>query len=229
MEKIDFRKTLRALYAPSAKHFDLVDVPTMAFLKIDGQGDPNTAPAYANAIGWLYSLSYAMKFASKATLGKDYTVPPPEALWWADDMRDFTAGNKSAWRWTQMIMVPEFVTRPMFEMALEKTRQKLGQPPASLRLENFDEGLSVQILHIGSYADEAPTIARLHAEFIPQNGLAENGLHHEIYLSDPRKTVPAKLKTIIRQSVRRLSSPSARRSDRSLDLERPVGTGDASP
>jgi len=203
MEKIDFKKTLKPLYAPSSKQFALVEVPRMAFLQIDGQGDPNTSPEYAAGIGWLYSLSYALKFASKASLAKDYTVPPLEALWWADDMVDFALGNKSAWHWRQMIMVPAFITRPMFEAALERTKDKLGATPDSLRFDSFQEGLSVQILHIGSYADEAPTIARLHAEFIPQNGLIENGHHHEIYLSDPRKTAAAKLKTIIRQPVKR--------------------------
>jgi hypothetical protein len=117
-------------------------------------------------------------------------------------MADFAVGNKSAWHWRQMIMVPDFITRPMFEAALEKTGDKLGTPPDSLRLRSFEEGLSVQILHIGSYVDEATTIARMHAEFIPQNGLIENGCHHEIYLSDPRKTDAAKLKTIIRQPVK---------------------------
>jgi hypothetical protein len=203
MEKIDFKKTLKVLYAPSSKQFALVEVPRMTFLQLDGRGDPNTSPDYAAGVGWLYSLSYALKFASKASLGKDYMVPPLEALWWADDMADFTAGNKSAWHWRQMIMVPDFITGAMFDAALDKARAKLGVSPATLRLEAFEEGLSVQILHIGSYADEAPTIARLHAEFIPQHGLIENGLHHEIYLSDPRKTPAAKLKTIIRQPVRR--------------------------
>ena len=202
MEKIDFKKTLKTLYAPSSKQFAVVEVPKMTFLQLDGQGDPNTSPAYAAAIGWLYSLSYTLKFASKAILRKDYTVPPLEALWWADDMADFAAGNKSTWHWRQMIMVPDFISRPMFEAALERTRDKLGTPPDSLQLTSFEEGLSVQILHIGSYADEAPTIARMHAEFIPQNGLIESGYHHEIDLSDPRKTVAAKLKTIIRQPVK---------------------------
>lgn len=203
MDKIDFRKTMSALYAPSAKDFAVVEVPAMHFVMVDGQGDPNKAADYERGLNWVYSVSYGMKFACKADLGRDYTVPPLEALWWADDMADFTAGRKDAWRWTQMIMVPDFVNRDMYDAAVEKARKKLGAPPESLRFERFAEGLSVQILHIGSYDDEAPTIRRLHHEFLPQNGLVENGHHHEIYLSDPRKVEAAKLKTILRQPVKK--------------------------
>ena len=202
MDKIDFKKSLAALYAPSAKAFAIVDIPNMQFIKIDGRGDPNKAPAYAAAVAWLYTLSYTLKFASKAELGKDYTVPPLEGLWWADDMANFGTTPKSAWSWTSLIMVPDFVALAMYEAALVKAKAKLGEPPPSLRLEAFDEGRSVQILHIGPYDLEAPTIARLHGEFLPAHGLVENGHHHEIYLSDPRRTAPAKLKTIIRQPVR---------------------------
>ena len=202
MDKIDFKKSLGALYAPSAKAFAIVDVPTMQFIKVDGRGDPNTAPAYAAAVSWLFTLSYTLKFASKAELGKDYAVPPLEGLWWADDMANFATTPKSAWSWTSLMMVPDFVTRAMYEAALSKAKAKLGEPPSSLRLESFAEGSSVQILHVGPYALEAPTIARLHSEFLPAHRLVENGHHHEIYLSDPRRAAPAKLKTIIRQPVR---------------------------
>jgi len=202
LDKIDFKKSLGSLYAPSAKAFAIVDVPTMQFINVDGRGDPNTAPAYATAVSWLYTLSYTLKFASKAELGKDYTVPPLEGLWWADDMANFANTPKSAWFWTSLIMVPDFVTPAMYEAALSKTKANLGDPPPSLRLEAFDEGSSVQILHIGPYALEAPTISRLHSEFLSAHGLVENGHHHEIYLSDPRRAAPAKLKTIIRQPVR---------------------------
>lgn len=203
MDKIDFRKALSNLYAPSAKAFALVDVPAMQFVMVDGLGDPNVSAEYERGLNWVYSLSYGMKFACKAELARDYTVPPLEALWWADDMGDFTAGRKDRWRWTQMIMVPDFVTREMYEAAVAKATKKLGEPPGSLRFDRFAEGLSVQILHIGSYDDEAPTIRRLHEEYLPENGLVENGHHHEIYLSDPRKVEAAKLKTILRQPVKR--------------------------
>ena len=201
MEKIDFKKTLKHLYAPSAKDFVLVEVPTMQFVKVDGHGNPNTAPAYRAALEWLYGVSYALKFAAKA-LGKDYGVPPLEGLWWTEDNADFTQGAKDRWNWTMMIMAPDFVTPAMFAAAVEKAGKKLGAPPPSLRFEPHDEGLSVQIMHVGSYDDEAPTIRRLHQEFIPQHGLAENGVHHEIYLSDPRKNEPARLKNILRHPVR---------------------------
>lgn len=203
MEKIDFRKTMKALWQPPAGRFVLVEVPRMQFAMIDGKGDPNTAPEYASAVQWLYSVSYGLKFMSKKEPGRDYAVPPLEGLWWADDMTTFVSRDKAAWSWTMMIMQPDWITPVMFEAAAVKAGGKLGERPASLRLEPFDEGLSVQTLHIGSYDDEGPTIRRLHEEFLPQNGLVENGHHHEIYLSDPRKTPPEKLKTVIRQPVRR--------------------------
>lgn len=202
MDKIDFKKTLKALYGPSTKAFSIVDVPPMRFVMVDGQGDPNKAAAYATGLSWLYPISYGLKFASKQR-GQDYAVPPLEALWWADNMSDFVSRKKDRWRWTQMIMVPDFVPEEMLIPALAKARDKLGEPPASLRLETYAEGLSVQIMHIGSYDDEAPTLRRLHEEFLPQNGLVETGHHHEIYISDPRKTEPVKLKTVLRQPVRK--------------------------
>jgi len=202
MEKIDFRKTLKALYSPPAGAFVRVEPPPMQFVKVDGEGDPNTAAAYRSAVEWLYGVSYAMKFAAKAALGKDYGVPPLEGLWWADDPRTFVTREKDRWRWTMMIMVPDFVTRDMFEKAVAKTGGKRGEPPPSLRLEPYDEGLALQTLHVGGYDEEGPVLARLHEEVIPSQGMAFNGPHHEIYLSDPTKTEPAKLKTILRQPVR---------------------------
>lgn len=204
MEKTDFKKTLKHLYRPSAKDFALVEVPAMRFVMVDGFGNPNTAPAYKRAVEWLYSVSYALKFASKKQLERDYGVLPLEGLWWAEDMDAFTAGDKDKWSWTAMIMQPDWITDAMFAAAVDKARGKLGEPPESLRLDTFDEGLSVQIMHIGPYDAEGPTIARLHQQFIPQNGLTENGHHHEIYLSDPRRVAPEKLKTIIRQPVKRV-------------------------
>ncbi|MBO6554515.1 MAG: GyrI-like domain-containing protein [Roseitalea sp.] len=204
MEKTDFKKTLKHLYRPSAKDFALVEVPAMRFVMVDGFGNPNTAPAYKRAVEWLYSVSYALKFASKKQLERDYGVLPLEGLWWAEDMDAFTAGDKDKWSWTAMIMQPDWITDAMFAAAADKARGKLGDPPESLRLETYDEGLSVQIMHIGPYDAEGPTIARLHQQFIPRNGLTENGHHHEIYLSDPRRVAPEKLKTIIRQPVKRV-------------------------
>jgi hypothetical protein len=201
-EKVDFKKTMKPYWSPPVGKFVIVEVPPLNFLMVDGEGDPNTAPSYATAVQWLYTLSYGLKFASKAT-GRDYGVAPLEGLWWADDPAEFTSGNKDKWHWTAMIMQPDWVSAAMVGAALPKAKEKLGAPPATLRLERFAEGLSVQTMFVGPYAEEGPTIARLHGEFLPANGLVETGKHHEIYIGDPRRTAPEKLKTIIRQPVRK--------------------------
>ncbi|RYG66141.1 hypothetical protein EON80_16020, partial [bacterium] len=147
VEKVDFKKSLKPLYNPTAAAFVTVEVPRLQFVKVNGEGDPNTSPAYRRAIEWLYSVSYALKFAAKATLGKDYVVPPLEGLWWADDPNSFITREKDRWKWTMMIMAPDFITAEMFTAALPKTATKLGDPPSTLRLESSAEGLSLQILH----------------------------------------------------------------------------------
>lgn len=202
MEKIDFKKKLKALYLPSNKDFVLVDVPEMQFVMIDGAGAPE-GEAYTRAVQWLFSTIYPIKFIAKKKLGKDFVAPPLEGLWWADDLNAFIDGARDNWKWRMMIVTPDWVDADMFEEGVAKAQKKLGDRPESLRLEKFHEGLSVQIMHIGSYADEASTIARMHKEFIPANGLVENGHHHEIYLSDPRRVPPEKLKTVLRQPVRK--------------------------
>jgi hypothetical protein len=204
VEKLDLKKQHKALYGAPKGKFEVIEVPVLQYVQLDGEGDPNVAEAYQTGVAWLYSVSYAMKFAAKAELGRDYVVGPLEALWWADDMSTFLTRKKSDWQWTIMILQPDFVTSALFVRAVDKASKKLGAPPASLRHETYHEGLSVQTLHIGSYDDEAPTLARLHQEFLPANGLKETGHHHEIYLSDPRKVAPQKLKTILRQPVKRL-------------------------
>lgn len=203
-DKTDFKKTLKHLYLPAAGDFSLVDVPEMQFLRVDGMGDPNRSQTYAEAVSWLYATAYPIKFISKNELAKDYTVPPLEGLWWAEDLSVFAGGDREMWQWTMMLMQPDWITSDMFRAGLATATRKMGEAPESLRFESFHEGLSVQILHVGSYADEAPTIARLHNEFIPGNGLVENGDHHEIYLGDPRRTAPEKLRTVLRQPVRRV-------------------------
>jgi hypothetical protein len=206
-KKVDYKKQLKHLYQPSAKEFVVVEVPPMQFLMIDGHGDPNTAQEYQDALEALYAVAYALKFASKKMLEMDYVVPPLEGLWWAEDMDVFTASSdKSAWDWTMMIMQPEWVTQEMFEEAVAQVEKKKN-PPAlpGLRLETYDEGLAVQIMHIGSYDAEGPTIARMHA-FIEENGYEPAGKHHEIYLSDPRRTAPEKMKTVLRQPIRRMTN-----------------------
>lgn len=202
MDKIDFKKSMKALYDAPVGRFARIDVPQLRYVMVDGEGNPNTAAAYKIAVEWLFSVSFAMKFASKRELGKDYVVPPLEGLWWADDPADFVARRKEHWRWTMMVMVPDFVGQRLYEAAFAKTRTKLTEPPVSLRLNSLTEGLSLQTLHVGSYDDEGPILAHLHDELMLAEKLGFNGKHHEIYLSDPRKTPPGKLKTILRQPVK---------------------------
>lgn len=200
MKKIDLKKDLKHLYAASGKKIVLVDVPRMNFLMMDGQGDPNTAEAYSDAVQALYTLSYTLKFMiKKGELAIDYGVMPLEGLWWTDDMADFSPDNKDIWKWTAMIMQPAWVTADLVEEARRQAAKKKPLPAISeVRFEGFEEGKAVQCLHVGPYADEGPTIERLH-QFIRDQGLELAGKHHEIYLSDPRRADPAKLKTIIRQ------------------------------
>lgn len=202
MSKVDFKKEMKEFYAPPKK-FVIVDVPEMQFLIVDGHGDPNAAPEYQEAVEALYAVAYKLKFNSKKALGKDYVVPPLEGLWWADDMDAFSvARDKSQWDWTMMIMTPEWITSEMFDEAVETVRK--GKNPSALdkvRLESYHEGISVQIMHIGSYDDEGPTLAKMHNEFIAENGYVMTGKHHEIYLSDPRRVAPEKLKTVLRQPI----------------------------
>lgn len=202
--KIDFKKAMPALYRAPSGTFLGIDVPVMQFVKVDGAGDPNSDPAYARAVEWLYSVSYAMKFAAKAKLGRDYVVPPLEGLWWADDHADFVRRRKHLWHWTMMLMVPDFVDGSIYEAAVAKARKKLGELPASLRLEQLAEGRCLQTLHVGSYDEEGPVLMWLHQEIMPAERVTFAGPHHEIYLSDPRKTKPEKLKTILRQPVKAL-------------------------
>lgn len=203
MEKIDFKKTLKALYAPKTGTFTEIDVPPMNFLMIDGIGDPGKAQSYSEAVEALYSVAYTLKFMSKKTLEKDYTVPPLEGLWWADDMGAFVQGDRDHWRWTMMIMQPDWITEDMFQEAKSAAAKKKQLPALPLmRLEQYNEGRSLQIMHIGSYADEAPTLKSLHEKVMPEMGLTFNGKHHELYIGDPRKTAPEKLKTVLRQPVK---------------------------
>jgi DNA-binding PadR family transcriptional regulator len=205
--KHDIRKERKDLYAPKAAVFSQVEVPPMAFLMIDGVGDPNTSPHYKEAIEALYTVSYTLKFLSKNNLDQDYVVRPLEGLWWADDMSAFERGAKDEWRWTMMIGQPDWITDDMVSIAISTTRTKKAVAAVELlRFERLHEGQSVQILHIGSYDDEAPLLKKLRTEFLPQNRLVENGRHHEIYLSDARKTASEKLKTILRQPVKPASS-----------------------
>ncbi len=202
MTKIDLKKEYRDFYSASAKQAALVVVPEINFLMVDGMGDPNTAKEYSDAIEALYGVAYTLKFAiKKGPQAIDYGVMPLEGLWWADDMTQFSTGNKDVWKWTSMIMQPEFVTKELVEDAIEAVRKKKQLPALSkLRFESFEEGLSAQVMHIGPYSAEGPTIERLH-DFVRTSGHELRGKHHEIYLSDPRKAAPDKMKTIIRQPI----------------------------
>lgn len=200
MQKIDLKKQLKHLYNPSPKEVVEVDIPKLNFLMIDGQGDPNTSESYQNAIEALFSVSYTLKFMiKKGEDAVDYTVMPLEGLWWADDMSQFTPENKDVWLWTAMIMQPEYVTKQLFEEAKAQAAKKKDLPALPLmRFEAFEEGQAAQIMHIGPYSEEGPTIDKIHNSIKEQGGV-RRGKHHEIYLGDPRRTAPEKLKTVIRQ------------------------------
>lgn len=202
MGKIDLKKELKPFYTASAKTVDFVDVPPMNFLMVDGKGDPGKARAYQQAVEALYSVAYTIKFAvKKGDAGVDYVVPPLQGLWWADDMSDFVTGKRDNWRWTMMIMQPAWITAETVAAGIDAAGRKKKLPALPLlRFDSYAEGAAAQVLHIGPYSDEGPTIRRLH-DAIAERGLALRGRHHEIYLGDPRRTDPARLKTIIRQPV----------------------------
>jgi|EndMetStandDraft_6_1072998.scaffolds.fasta_scaffold17351_3 hypothetical protein len=195
--KVDLKKEL-ASYRARRGVFEVIDVPPLQYLMIDGHGDPNTQ-AFEDALTTLYSVAYPLKFMSKNELDRDYVVMPLEALWWADDMGSFSIErDKSRWEWTAMILTPEWITDDQFARA-----RAAATAPAidRLRLETLVEGTCVQVLHVGPFDAEGPVLSRLHQEFIPAHGLRMTGKHHEIYLSDPRRVAPEKLRTILRQPV----------------------------
>lgn len=203
MTKIDFKKELKHLYKPSAKKVEIVDVPQMNFLMIDGEGDPNISQEFQDAVEALYSLSYTLKFMiKKGDLKVDFGVMPLEGLWWTDNMSQFSTENKDNWKWTLMMMQPEYVTAELFHEAVEQVKKKKNPPALSkIRFEVFSEDKAAQIMHIGPFSEEGPTIKKVH-NFIQENGCKLSGKHHEIYLSDIRKAAPEKWKTIIRQPMK---------------------------
>lgn len=203
MQKIDLKKEYKQFYSASSKTFEVVDVPRLQFLMLNGSGDPNTAKSYQEAVETLYAVAYKLKFTSKKKLERDYVVPPLEGLWWAEDVELFTSQrDKNAWFWTMMIMQPDWITSEMVGAAIQEVHDyKDLAVLGGLRFETYHEGPSVQILHIGSYDDEGPILHELHHDFLPMNNYRPSGKHHEIYLSDPRRVETAKLKTILRQPV----------------------------
>jgi hypothetical protein len=199
--KVDFKRELGEFYT-ARRSPAVVEVPELAFVMIDGHGDPDTSGEYRDAVSALFSVSYAARFALKRAGVIDFGVMPLEGLWWAADMSAFSSGDKSAWEWTMLIMQPDEVTADV--LADAKVRAAAKAPAAALerlRLERFAEGLAAQVLHLGPYSAEGPVIASLHA-FIAGQGRELAGKHHEIYLGDPRRSAPEKLKTIIRQPMR---------------------------
>ncbi len=207
--KIDFKKKWKTLYKPPPGKVVEVEVPEIQYLMVEGTGNPNTCQEFKDSYAILYPVGYTLKFMSKG-IGKDYVVMPPEALWWADDMNDFREGKKHNWIWISMMMVPDWITKEQFDEAILQVKDKKGDelPPSfsKLRFGKYTEGKAAQILHIGSYSEETENIMKIHA-FIEEQGGKFDGkvwgqYHHEIYLSDPRRVKPEKMKTVIRQPFR---------------------------
>ena len=200
--KVDLKRELPC-YRARRGTFTVVDVPPLQHLAVDGRGDPNASPAYADALAALFPLAYAVKFLSRDELGRDHMVMPLEALWWSDDLAAFTtARDKARWEWTVMITVPPWITGEHVEAARAVARRKVPTPTLdAVRLRPSDEGRCVQTLHVGPYDDEGPVLEALHQDFLPAHGLRPTGKHHEIYLGDARRTAPEKLRTILRQPV----------------------------
>ncbi len=200
--KLDLKKKYKELYKTPEDKPVFVDVPEFTIVSIEGAGDPNTSEEFKKAVEALYPVVYKIKFASKLVLKKDYAVMPMEGLWWAEDMSKFKQDDKSNWLWKIFIVQPDFITKDMFEDAVEEVREKKNPEFIDrITIEKFKEGKSAQILHLGPYSEEAENIQKVH-DFIKENGFSFDGLkqkHHEIYLSDMRRTAPEKLKTIVRQ------------------------------
>lgn len=202
MDKIDFSKKFKEFYQAKQGRIVTVDVPRMNFVMIDGYGDPNTSQDYIDAIQTLYPVAYGIKFYCKKELGIDYKVMPLEGLWWSDDMTDFITNNKDNWQWTAMIMQPEFVDKDIFKQIIDQLKIKKDLVAIDkVHFESYDEGRAAQTLYVGPYSNESETTKGIHEFIKDQDGKLDhsNKHHHEIYLSDPRRTDVSKLKTIIRQ------------------------------
>jgi DNA-binding PadR family transcriptional regulator len=201
MAKKDYKKIYKALYKPG-KAPEVVDVPEFKFLMIDGVGDPNTAQSYQDAVGALYKLAYGIRFYMRDQ-GVDFGVMPLEGLWWVEDLNEFSYDDKGNWHWTMMIMQPEGVTAEVVETVREQVREKHNPPGLDkIRFEAYHEGTSVQMMHVGPYADEPPNIEKMHA-FMAEQGYEPHMKHHEIYLKDPNRSKPENLLTVLRHPVRK--------------------------
>ncbi|RFU86570.1 hypothetical protein DY218_11675 [Streptomyces triticagri] len=199
----DVKRELKPYYAPKNTDWEQVDVPPQQFIAADGRGDPNTSAEYADRVQALYAVAYTLKFMSRRTLGRDLVVAPLEGLWWADDPRTFVTRDKDAWQWRMLISQPDWITGEHIEEAVRTASAKKGLPAIEeVRRETLHESTSAQLLHIGPYDDEGPALARLHDTYLAARGLQLTGLHHEVYLGDPRRAAPEKLRTVLRQPVR---------------------------
>jgi hypothetical protein len=201
--KLDLKKDRKDLYQPGSADFVEVDVPTMTYLAVDGHGDPNTSPEYSAAVAALYACAYAIRSRLRARTGVDLVVGPLEGLWSSDDPSSFAARRKGEWDWTMLIPLPEPVADEDIGPGLDDAAgKKPDLPVTDVHVLRLDEGRSLQIMHVGSYDAEGSTLARLHGEVLPARGLTWNGRHHEIYLSDPRRVAPERMRTVLRQPVR---------------------------
>ena len=204
-KKLDYTRILKTLYSASLKTPVIIDVPPMNFLLIDGKGNPNNSPAYQEAVSALYTLAYTLKFTIKKSRAIDYKVLPLEGLWWVTDMTRFSVDDKENWQWRMMIMQPDLITETIFsEVYSTVIKSKKIPLHLKIRFESYMEGCCAQIMHLGPYSEEKPTIERLHA-YAHNNGYRLDGNHHEIYLGNPQKTAPQRLKTIIRQPVQKIA------------------------
>lgn len=199
--RIDLKKDRKDLYRPGTAEFVTVTVPPMTYLAVDGHGDPNTTPAYTAAVEALFTTAYAIRAVFKQRGEDDFVVGPLEGLWSSPDPASFVTRDKKAWDWTMLIPLPEEVSAHDISAGIAAAERKKPHIAGLVRVLELDEGACLQIMHVGSYDDEGPTLARLHDEVMPRLGLTWNGPHHEIYLGDPRRTAPEKLRTVLRQPV----------------------------
>ena len=205
MEKIDFKKSQKEFYTAKLNP-QMLDVPSMKYLMIDGAGNPGKSPDYSASVGALFGIAYTLKFMIKKSSGVDYAVGPLEGLWWMDRMEEFSMDRKDDWKWTMMIRQPDFIKKEDFKTALDlffKKKDANHDFGMLVRFEEYEEGNSAQVLHNGPYDNEPPVIAGLH-DFIKGKGFSLRGKHHEIYMGDPRRADPAKLKTVLRHPIRKL-------------------------
>lgn len=208
MSAYDIKRELKALYAPRNQAWELLDVPKQQFLAINGSGNPNTAADYATAVQALYTLIYKVKFANKHDAGRDFVVGPLEGLWWSDKPGAFTTGAKDTWQWTMLISLPDWISETLIETARQTVLTKKDVPAIrEVHLLTLTEGRCAQAFHVGPYDDEGPLLAELHGPYFCANDLTFDGLHHEIYIGDPRRASPTKLKTVLRQPVRPKQGP----------------------